>query len=71
MPAGAAGCVLYRGAARTDHRDRAGARQTRRRRLRLLCGGFAEVGPEGATLQKALVGAAGELALVGPIPMES
>ena len=29
--------------------------------------GFAEVGPEGATLQKALVGAAGELALVGPI----
>ena len=29
--------------------------------------GFAEVGPEGAALQKALVEAAGELALVGPI----
>jgi acetate---CoA ligase (ADP-forming) len=29
--------------------------------------GFAEVGPEGAALQKALVDAAGDLALVGPI----
>ena len=29
--------------------------------------GFAEMGPEGAALQKALVEAAGELALVGPI----
>ncbi|MGH6929642.1 MAG: CoA-binding protein, partial [Dongiaceae bacterium] len=29
--------------------------------------GFAEVGPEGAALQKALIEAAGELALVGPI----
>ena len=41
--------VLHRGAARTHHRDRAGARQARRRRLRLLRGGIRRGGARRAS----------------------